>query len=278
VTRALYNYTTKGGVISSSIAAMLPGPVGVNIKALAYTQSACGIPDHPLDKFQGKNDRSCSGLRPSEDKCLEAAMDSQIISTTAIGCHTEFWNGGEGSFISMFKAINDAGDAAPRVFSFSFGDPETERDDDVQNTNKEFAKSVAKGITLVCSSGDNGAGHTLLGKYVTNFPASSPYVLSVGATSLITRASLTEASLLKMKATLREATPLHSLLHLGSRSSRRRTSRVVPSSRGRGSLRRAAECLTFLPWAAATMAGKSGFRVVSKRRQAPVHLPLSSPR
>lgn len=191
VTRALYNYTTKGGVTSSSIAAMLPGPVGVNIQALAYTQSACGIPDHPLDKFQGKNDRSCSGLHPSDDKCLEAAIDAQIISTTAIGCHTEFWNGGEGSFISMFKAINDAGDAAPRVFSFSFGDAETERDDDVQNTNKEFAKSVAKGITLVCSSGDNGAGHTLLGKYVTNFPASSPYVLSVGATSLITRASLT---------------------------------------------------------------------------------------
>lgn len=116
-------------------------------------------------------------------------MDAQIIGTTAIGCHIEFWNGGD-DFIAMFKAINDAGDAAPRVFSFSFGEPETERDDDIPGANKEFAKSVAKGITLVSSSGDNGAGHAH-GKYVTNFPASSPYVLSVGATSLKTKASLT---------------------------------------------------------------------------------------
>merc|ERR1711907_694581 len=73
----------------------------------------------------------------------------------------------------------------PRVFSFSFGDPETERDDDVKNVDKELAKIVAKGITLVCSSGDNGAGKQLF-KYVTNYPASSPYVLSVGSTSLKT--------------------------------------------------------------------------------------------
>merc|ERR1719265_2165881 len=91
---------------------------------------------------------------------MEASIDTQIISTTAIGCHTEFWNGGLGSFVSLFKAINDAGDAAPRVFSFSFGDPETERDDDVLSTDKEMAKAVAKGITLVCASGDAGAGKT----------------------------------------------------------------------------------------------------------------------
>jgi tripeptidyl-peptidase-1 len=153
-------------------------------------QQACGLPSHPLDKFKGKNDEAkCKGNKPSEDECMEAAMDAQIISSSATGCHTEFWNGGEGSFISLFQNINSAGDAAPRVFTFSFGDPETERDDDVKNVDKELAKIVAKGITLVCSSGDNGAGkqHS---KYVTNYPASSPYVLSVGSTSLKTSGSI----------------------------------------------------------------------------------------
>merc|ERR1711998_477846 len=41
------------------------------------------------------------------------------------------------------------------------------------------------GITMVASSGDNGAGqHGLSKKYTTNYPASSKYVLSVGGTSL----------------------------------------------------------------------------------------------
>jgi len=120
---------------------------------------------------------------------FEPAIDAQIIGESADGCHTEFWNGGEGSFISMFKNINSAGNAAPRVFSFSFGDPETERDDDVPNTNKEFAKIVAKGITLVSASGDNGAGKRG-SKYVVNFPPSSPYILGVGSTSLKTNGNI----------------------------------------------------------------------------------------
>eukprot|EP00966_Prymnesium_polylepis_P293321 6775041-Prymnesium_polylepis.1 len=99
-------------------------------------------------------------------------MDAQIIGTTAIGCKTQFWNGGEDSFISVFKSINDAGDAAPKVFSLSFGDPETERDDDVPITDRELAKSVAKGITLVASSGDNGANR-VKANFVANYPASS---------------------------------------------------------------------------------------------------------
>ena len=60
-------------------------------------------------------------------------------------------------FLCMFKAISDAGAAAPRVFSFSFGDPETQRSDELPLTNKEFMKLTATGITLIGASGDCGA-------------------------------------------------------------------------------------------------------------------------
>jgi len=191
VTRALYNYSSEPSTNASTIAALLPGPIGVDTAAITYVQSNCGLPIHKLDRFVGTNSESrCTGSHPSEDICLEASMDSQIIGTTAIGCQTQFWNGGEGSFISLFKGINDAGDAAPKVFSFSFGDSETDRDDDAPVTDRELAKSVAKGITLVCSSGDNGA-HKVGAKFVANYPASSTYILSVGSTSLATMGVLT---------------------------------------------------------------------------------------
>jgi len=169
---------------------MLPGPFGVLVEDVSKSQKACGLPSHPIDKFVGKNnEKRCSGSHPDDEICFEPAIDAQIIGNSADGCHTEFWNGGDGSFISMFKKINSAGDAAPRVFSFSFGDPETERDDDLPDTNKEFAKSVAKGITLVAASGDEGAWKKG-SKYVVSFPPSSPYILGVGSTSLKTNGNM----------------------------------------------------------------------------------------
>ena len=72
------------------------------------------------------------------------------------------------------------------MFSFSFGDPETERDDDVLVTDREFAKAVSSGITLVASSGDNGGGFVAkTGQLTTNYPPASPYILAVGGTSFI---------------------------------------------------------------------------------------------
>ena len=67
------------------------------------------------------------------------------------------------------------------------GDPETERDDDVLVTDREFAKAVSRGITLIASSGDDGGGyHAKDGKLVTNYPPSSPFILAVGGTSFVT--------------------------------------------------------------------------------------------
>jgi hypothetical protein len=63
-----------------------------------------------------------AGKKLDDDTCAEAAIDSQIQATNAIGIHQEFWSEDCGGFTCMFRAINDAGSAAPKVFSFSFGE------------------------------------------------------------------------------------------------------------------------------------------------------------
>ena len=56
-------------------------------------------------------------------------------------------------------------------------------------TNSGFAAVAALGITVLVSSGDSGAhgrtdGACTSKKTVPDWPASSPYILSVGATQL----------------------------------------------------------------------------------------------
>jgi subtilase family serine protease len=71
---------------------------------------------------------------------------------------------------------------------------QTERDDDLLVTDREFAKSVAKGITLIASSGDDGGGRSKQGVLTTNYPPSSTYVLGVGGCA-VRRLSLCPRSL-----------------------------------------------------------------------------------
>jgi len=76
---------------------------------------------------------------------------------------------------------------APKVHSISYGSPETEFTADVLNrTNVEFQKMAALGYTVFVASGDSGTGSTgvLCKTFAPNFPASSPYVTTVGGTYL----------------------------------------------------------------------------------------------
>jgi subtilase family serine protease len=49
----------------------------------------------------------------------------------------------------------------------------------------EFAKLGALGITIVTGSGDWGTGCAANGHYRSDFPSSSPYIVSTGATTLL---------------------------------------------------------------------------------------------
>ena len=55
VARARYNFSVplNGSGVGGSIAAMLPGPVGVVDSEIKFIQRDCGLPDHPLGKVCG---------------------------------------------------------------------------------------------------------------------------------------------------------------------------------------------------------------------------------
>lgn len=73
------------------------------------------------------------------------------------------------------------------MHSISYGSYEKGVSDNLRNAfNTEAIKLSLRGITIVASSGDDGVSGFLHAKvgcgYFAQFPASSPYVTSVGAT------------------------------------------------------------------------------------------------
>ena len=55
----------------------------------------------------------------------------------------------------------------------------------MDRVSAEFAKLGARGITILTGSGDWGTGCGLNGRYRSDFPSSSPYIVSTGATTFL---------------------------------------------------------------------------------------------
>ncbi|KGL73979.1 Tripeptidyl-peptidase 1, partial [Tinamus guttatus] len=78
--------------------------------------------------------------------------------------------------------------ALPGVHSVSYGDDEDSLSRAyLQRVNVEFMKAAARGLTVLFASGDDGAGCRRVSRgnhtFRPSFPASSPYVTTVGGTS-----------------------------------------------------------------------------------------------
>lgn len=125
------------------------------------------------------------------DSTGEVMLDLCIVGSVASGAHifvyfTEFNSKG------WVDALSDAisGDNNISVISISYGNSEKDpnslwTDMEVQVVNKAMQAAMAKGITICCSSGDDGAfdGGGKIAE--VDFPASSPFVLGVGGTKLV---------------------------------------------------------------------------------------------
>ncbi len=86
---------------------------------------------------------------------------------------------------SLINAVSYAvNNSAGNIISLSWGSAESSMSSGTLNTlNQVYKQAAEKNITVVAASGDSGAKdgtHSL----TTNFPASDPYVLGVGGTSL----------------------------------------------------------------------------------------------
>ncbi|NXG55454.1 TPP1 peptidase, partial [Hemiprocne comata] len=123
---------------------------------------------------------------------LEASLDVEYIMSTGANISTwVFSNAGrhesQEPFLAWLLLLSNMS-SLPWVHSVSYGDDEDSLSRAyMERVNTEFMKAAARGLTVLFASGDDGAGcrrvsggnHT----FRPSFPASSPYVTTVGGTS-----------------------------------------------------------------------------------------------
>jgi len=140
--------------------------------------------------------------KPKELTDPEGSIDVQWIQGMGAGVNTTYWltEGGRGGgepFLDWTIHMANTSDL-PLVHSLSYG--ENEKDYTVpyvKRTNLDFMKLGLRGITILVATGDAGVqGATQMGgsppscrPFLPVFPASSPYVTSVGGTQFSFRTS-----------------------------------------------------------------------------------------
>jgi len=193
VYNAYPGYTTK----NVSVGAMeYLSSEGFNKDDLRFTQIANGVPSNPIKNIIGKNYYIGT----------EGELDVQVMWLA--NANSTLWF--DGSRLWLYSwAVNYANlNSTPQVASISWGWNEFEQcsiepcnnitsAQYVKRTSNEFLKIVATGRTIVVASGDAGSpgrtneictsdkksyGYTNMNAV---FPASSPWVLTVGATYLV---------------------------------------------------------------------------------------------
>ncbi len=133
-------------------------------------------------------------IGPNKEQAgIEASLDVEYMSVMGAGVPTEFWSfdGRQPDapenepFLDWLYLLDNVTDA-PHVFSTSYGEDETSVTlDYAERMNQEFQKNGLRGITFLFASGDSGVG-SMSGtceEFMPMYPADSPYVTAVGATT-----------------------------------------------------------------------------------------------
>jgi len=148
------------------------------------------LPSDAVDQIIGGNDPTACTKNPNN--CAEANLDVQYIMAVAQLAPTTFWNEASSIGDIFYKWIQEVA-ADPHgvlVHSISYGSIEDSMSETttLNRFNQEVASLGAQGITVVVSSGDDGVANfgarsdkTQCG-FHPSYPATSPYVVAVGAT------------------------------------------------------------------------------------------------
>jgi len=147
-----------------------------------------GIPG--LHQARGRSHPSPDKRRNSEKNItwtVETTMDVELIGTWANEAHIVVYfthNNARGKYDAFSAALFDT-THKPDVISCSWGAPERLISRVlVEEMDLMFQAAALMGVTIVCSSGDDGDGSARAGEPQAYFPASSPHVLACGGTIL----------------------------------------------------------------------------------------------
>ncbi|XP_004717129.1 tripeptidyl-peptidase 1 [Echinops telfairi] len=122
---------------------------------------------------------------------IEASLDVEYLMSAGANISTWVYSNpgrheAQEPFLQWLLLLSNES-ALPYVHTVSYGDDEDSLSSTyIQRVNTEFMKAAARGLTMLFASGDSGAGcWSVSGRHQfrPSFPASSPYVTTVGGTS-----------------------------------------------------------------------------------------------
>ena len=114
---------------------------------------------------------------------VEDMLDLCLLGAMAPGCQLYCYMA-KNTIVGFKGAFDQAIADGMDCISCSWGGPEDSwLLADLTSFNTSFQKAAAKGIVITCAAGDNGSSDGESGAHV-DFPASSPFVLGCGGTSL----------------------------------------------------------------------------------------------
>jgi kumamolisin len=117
----------------------------------------------------------------------ETTMDVELVAALAPEAHIVVYfapNTEQGIYAALTTALADKHNR-PSVLSLSWGEPEPNLSPKYAELIDGVLKNLANvGVTVCVSSGDFGAHNGVAGDLSVNFPASSPYALGCGGTTL----------------------------------------------------------------------------------------------
>jgi len=201
-------YVTNPGANASIYAEPAPGPEGFGLASIEDYQHSLSLPKNPITCILGNG----AQYYELNDTDTEANLDTEMLTGIAPNVDACFYimEIGNGWMYEFGREIFATPDA-PLVVSMSYGWNEVDSCDNISEgyyfignctayhipnsqvyvnlTNVEFMKLGLLGHTMIAASGDGGTAgtHGTLNNCETMgpiFPAASPYVLTVGATSV----------------------------------------------------------------------------------------------
>jgi subtilase family serine protease len=157
-------------------------------KDLTLFQKFFELRIHPMSQVIGGHSSDSTCLRDIND-CVEANLDIQYLMAMSQNSPTTYYYWSGQDFLLQWITKVAAMKNPPLVFSISYGADEQQLSQDyADGFNSQAIKLGLMGVTIVASSGDDGAVSSsgrmnpLRCGYSPSFPASSPYVVAVGGT------------------------------------------------------------------------------------------------
>lgn len=154
---------------------------------LSEFQRIYSLPIIPVNMSIGGHSTTSAYCKSNSDLCSEGSLDIQYMMAVSQSPTTYYYVEYQ-SFSSFLSLVLDSANP-PLVISISYGQDEGGVSySEMSYFNVQALKLGAMGITIVVASGDDGALSDLARGQPTNcgyspsYPATSPYVVSVGAT------------------------------------------------------------------------------------------------